>query len=692
MLSGMVTPLAGAVNGGAGWTSNPVMPRLALPAILLLAAVLRLWRLEQNGFGNEYYAAGVRSMSTGWHNFLYHAFDPAGFVSVDKPPIAMWVQVASVKLFGFHGLSVLVPQALEGVAAVALLFHLVRRRFGAPAALLAALFLALTPVTVAVDRSSNAESCLVLVLLLAAWAASRAAEAGSRGQLVLAMALVGLAFNVKMLAAFVVLPTFALVYWLGVTRGRRLADLTLGGVVLLVVSLAWVAFYDLTPADRRPYAGTTDANSVAELVIGPDGIGRFVRQPRLAAIPSLESESEVGPRASEAPAAAPASPRPRPDEAGATHRADRLFVSAPAGPLRLADGRLAGQVAWLLPLALAGAAIVGLGAPRRRRLDPAHLALVLWSGWALTYAAIYSAAGGVFHFYDLATMGPPLAALAGIGAVAVWRHAADPGWRGLLAPAALLTTAAWQLHIDASALGDQPGWQRWLHVALFGGTLFAVGWLLVTWARPAWQPFARALTTGALSLGLVVLLLMPVAWTLSVVLVPVNGILPSADLGRLLTGDAVARARVRAATATNVAKLIEFLNANRADERYLLAASTTMLAAPIIIQTGEPVMARGGFHGLDPILTPDKLAALVASRQVRFVMLGDLSFVARRLGAETAGRPIADWVRANGTPVDPALWRAVPDRRSGMQLYDLRSVAGYRVGATAAAPGSIAPD
>jgi hypothetical protein len=231
-----------------------------------------------------------------------------------------------------------------------------------------------------------------------------------------------------------------------------------------------------------------------------------------------------------------------------------------------------------------------------------------------------------------------------------------------------------------------------MHVALFGGTLFAVGWLLVTWARPAWQPFARALTTGALSLGLVVLLLMPVAWTLSVVLVPVNGILPSADLGRLLTGDAVARARVRAATATNVAKLIEFLNANRADERYLLAASTTMLAAPIIIQTGEPVMARGGFHGLDPILTPDKLAALVASRQVRFVMLGDLSFVARRLGAETAGRPIADWVRANGTPVDPALWRAVPDRRSGMQLYDLRSVAGYRVGATAAAPGSIAPD
>ena len=265
--------------------------RFVLPAILILAAALRLWRLDQNGFGNEYYSAGVRSMSTGWHNFLYHAFDPAGFVSVDKPPVAMWIQVASVKLFGFQGLSVIVPQVLEGLASVWLVHALVRRRFGTAAAALAALFLALTPVSVAVDRSSNAESCLVLVLLLAAWALTRAADGGRRGWLVLSMALVGLAFNVKMLAAFVVLPTFVLVYALATPVGprRRLVDLTLGTIVLIVVSLAWVAVYDLTPPDRRPYAGTTDHNSVAELVVGPYGIGRFVRQPRPSAIASLET-------------------------------------------------------------------------------------------------------------------------------------------------------------------------------------------------------------------------------------------------------------------------------------------------------------------------------------------------------------------------------------------------------------------
>jgi len=192
-----------------------MLVRLGLTAIFLLAAVLRLWRLDQNGFGNEYYTAGVRSMSAAWHNFLYHAFDPAGFLSVDKPPVAMWIQVAAVKVFGFHGLSVLVPQVLEGLAAVWLVYHLVQRRFGPPAGMLAALFLAVTPVSIAVDRSSNTESCLLLILLFAVWALTRAAEAGSRRFLLLAMALLGLAFNVKMLAAFVVLPTFALVYLLG---------------------------------------------------------------------------------------------------------------------------------------------------------------------------------------------------------------------------------------------------------------------------------------------------------------------------------------------------------------------------------------------------------------------------------------------------------------------------------------------
>ncbi len=153
---------------------------IALATVLILALVLRLWGLDQNRWGNEYYTAAVRSMAINWHNFFYTAFDPAGFISIDKPPVALWLQVISVKLFGFHPLSILMPQVLEGIGSVWLLFHLVRRRFGASAALLAALFLAITPVWVAVNRTNNTDSCLLLVLLLATWTLMKAKESSSK--------------------------------------------------------------------------------------------------------------------------------------------------------------------------------------------------------------------------------------------------------------------------------------------------------------------------------------------------------------------------------------------------------------------------------------------------------------------------------------------------------------------------------
>ncbi|HEY2992121.1 MAG TPA: glycosyltransferase family 39 protein [Methylomirabilota bacterium] len=650
--------------------------RIALTAVLGLAGGLRLWGLTQNGFGNEYYAATVRSMAASAHNFFYASFDPAGFISVDKPPLGLWVQVASVKLLGFHGLAVLLPQALEGIAAVWILFHLVRARFGAPAGLLAALFLALTPVSVAIDRSSNLDSALVLVLLLASGALLRAAESGDRRWLVAAFALIGLGFNVKMLAAFVVLPAFVAVYLAGSVRPwrARLAEVALAGVVLTGVSLAWPLAYDLTPPEQRPYAGTTDRNSVLELAIGPYGIGRFVKQPRLAAIAPLDVADAIVPVRQDPP------PEPRPRSAAA-----RLFVRTPAGPLRLADGQLAGQVLWWLPLALVGLVAGALAERLRRPLTPAHLALGLWSGWALTYAVVYSLAGGFFHYYYLSTMAPPLAALAAVGVVRGWDLAqGERAMPALLLPWAVLVTAAWQVFVHARGIEGHavPSWPLY---ALLVGVALAAAVLVALALGP--RARARAAGVAALALGLAALLVLPVGWALSSVLVAGNGVLPAADVVRLFPADpAAARAR-RAADPARLARLIEFLAANRQGERYLLSTSTTMLAAPIIVRTGEPVMARGGFHGLDPILTPPALARLVETRQVRFVMLDDLSTVSRRLGAETAGRPIAEWVRAHGTPVDPDLWRVPGARRSTMRLYDLRPPTGvYLVGGPDMAP------
>jgi 4-amino-4-deoxy-L-arabinose transferase-like glycosyltransferase len=664
--------------------------------MLLLAAALRVWRLDQNGWGNEYYTASVRSMAGSWHTFLYASFDPAGFVSVDKPPVALWLQVASVKLLGFHEWAVVLPQVLAGVATVWLVSHLVRRRFGEPAGVLAGLFIALTPVSVAVDRSTNTESCLALVLVLAAWALSRATEDGRRPLLLVAAALIGLGFNVKMLAAFVVVPTFALVYWLGapVSARRRVADLALAGVVLAAVSAPWVIAYDLTPPDRRPFAGSSKQNSMVELAVGHNAVGRFVR-------------------AGSAPRAASAAPTP---VAGAGPRGAYagLFVRAPVGPLRLADGQLAGQALWLLPLAAMGLVAGSFHARHRKPpLAPAHLALLLWLGWALTYAVVDSYAGGIFHFYYLSTMAPPLAALAGIGVAGLWGFYLQGSRRALLLPTALVLTAAWQLHIQLSALGwsaerlaggpiallstaGRTGdWLAWLHLALAGGVLLnAVALAAMSperseGAEPSLGPAVRALARGALVAAVLALLAAPAAWALSSVLVPGNGILPSADLPRLLPSDGdpeePPRARVAAGRGAGVRRLIDFLAANRQGERYLLATSGTRVAAPIIIETGEPVMAMGGFHGLDQILTPEALARMAERRQVRFVLLGDLSPISRRLGGEAAVRRVADWVRAHGAPVDPSLWRSAARGAGGssrrglgaaMELYDLRPQAG----------------
>jgi 4-amino-4-deoxy-L-arabinose transferase-like glycosyltransferase len=637
---------------------------VALALVLALAVALRLWRLDQNGFDNEYYAAAVRSMMGGWHAFFYNSFDPAGFVSVDKPPLALWIQVATVRIFGFSPLAILLPQVLEGLAAIALVCHLVDRRFGSGAGLLAGLFLALTPIAVAVDRSGNTDSGLVLVLLLAAWALLVAAERGSRGWLLLAMALIGLGFNVKMLAAFVVLPTFALVYWLGAARPwrHRLVDLTLGGLLLAAVSLPWMIAYDLTPPARRPFVGSSPHNSMIDLAVGHNGVGRFVRLWQTARVGEAQPQT---PRSATGPAPASA----------AISTYGRLFVRAPVGPGRLADGLLAAQAEWLLPLALLGVVSLAAGGVRPPR-SSARLSVLLWAGWALTYAAVYSYAGGIFHFYYMSTLGPPLAALAAVGLTHAWGRYRSGGGGAMLLPGALLVTALWQVYVHSAALPAlAEDWHRRLPIWMLAIALLASLALVALVLRPVG---AAAPAASALGVGLAALLLMPAAWALSSVLVRGIAVIPSADIARLAARSPAAdqRGRGRVGETEDRRALIAFLRANHHGERFLLATPSAQLASPLIIATGEPVMAMGGFHGLDPILTPERLARLVEDRQVRFIVLGEFSLASRFMGAEAAGRPLAEWVRAHGRPVDAAVWGAGGGRASRRQLYDLNPEAG----------------
>jgi 4-amino-4-deoxy-L-arabinose transferase-like glycosyltransferase len=574
-----------------------------LVAVLLLAGLLRLWRIDANGFGTEYYAAGVRSLLQGARLFFYNAFDPGGVVSLDKPPVAFWIQAAFAQVLGFSGWAIHLPQMLAGVASVAVLHHLVRRPFGRSAGLIAALLLAITPITVAIDRTNNTDSWLIFFLLLAAWAALR----GRGLSLVLSMTLLGVAFNVKMLAALVCGPALLAGWWLAgqLDWKRRLGWMTAAGTTLVIVSLSWAMAFDLTPRDQRPYAGSTTGNSMLELIVVHNGLERFVR---------VRQEQPI------------------------RRSLYEVYDAIPVGPLRLAQPVAASQSAWFAPLALLGLVLV-------RRRDRTFASLALWGVWALSYGIVYSAAGGIFHIYYLSTLAPPFAALAAIGCIQLWRR--GPAFLAM----GLALCGAWQIYLAGASLGWTSGWIGFPVLAL----LVAAG---VIW-REKRPPAA---------IGGIALLILPIAWTLSAIFVPGNLTLPSASLPRWLglddgRGPLLSR---HYPTVSNDPKLADFLLAHRGEARFLVAAPTTRLVAPLIIRTGAPALAVGGFFGNEPILAPDALAALIARGDIRYALVAE-----RELGRPS---PFAQWVREHGTPVDAALWQSVSvDWRRAIALYDLKS-------------------
>lgn len=588
----------------AGRASTMPMPPgwywLALVAIVALSAFLNCFRLARQGYGNLYYAAAVKSMLLSWHNFFYVSFDPAGFVSVDKPPLGLWLQAGSARLFGFHGVSLLLPQAVAGVLSVAVLCHLVAHSFGPTAGLLAAAALAVTPIDVATARSNTMDGLLVLVLLLAAWATIRAAEQGQLWRLLLGSALVGVGFNVKMLEAFLVAPALTLLYLLVSPRRwrTRVVHLALAGLVLVTVSLAWVVAVDLTPAANRPYVESSTNNTELDVVIGRNGAGRVMT--------------------------------------GATAASDRELGKR--GPFRLLDQPLASQTSWLLPWALFGGVAICLGGAPRRRMA-AFAGIVLWGSWFLSQAAFYSAATHV-HRYYLVTLAPAIAALAGAGVPALWALFRRPGWRGWLLPAALLATAAEQVRI----LSAYPVWRDRLAPPVVAAVITATGLLLAPrLLRRRGRQGRSVWNQGLVALGAAALLIGPGVWSAFPVWTPQRDTAaPYAGPGGQSMPDAAA---VDPA-------LIALLTAHQGRARFLVATETTEPAAPLILATGKPVLAFGGFSGTDPILPPRGLPDLVAAGEVRFFLLPP------QPEALTSSSPGVRWVAQTCAAVDSTFWRS----------------------------------
>lgn len=402
------------------------MRRRPFIAILALASILRLWNLSGEGWGSIYYAAAVRSMSGSVHNCFFAAVDPGAYLSLDKPPLAFWPQVACVKLLGWTPLAVHLPQVLEGLAAIALVYYLTRRAAGESAALIAALALAVSPVNVAADRSNLCDSALLLALLCAAVAFLRATETGRLAPLALGALWIGVAFNVKMMAALVAVPALYGTYLWGAPcpPHARVARLALVTPLAAVVGLAWFVAVELTPAAQRPWAGDSDTNSPLAMAFGRHGVGRLTpasRPPPNGMPPGPPLPPGPPPPPGFTPPPPPPGPPPLTGHGGMP------------GPLRLANREFAGHVTWLFPLALFGL--------RRRRCATT----VLCGLWLITHAAVFSLAPTHIHPYYTVLIAAPAAALAGIGATeararrwtALWQIfvcAYSPEWLPLFLP------------------------------------------------------------------------------------------------------------------------------------------------------------------------------------------------------------------------------------------------------------------
>ncbi len=599
--------------------------QLALGCIFLVSVFMNFFQLGANGFGS-YYPPAVRSMMDNWHNFFFASYDPGGYVTVDKPPVGFWLQVFSSKLFGFSPFSVLFPQAVAGVLSVLLLYYLVRRHFGVVAGLLAALALALSPISIVTNRNVTIDSTLALTLLVGAWTVLRAAETGKLRWLLLTAALVGLGFNIKMLEAYLVVPAFGLLYLLAAPKRvwTRILHLVLAGIVLVVISFSWIVTVDLIPASQRPYVDSTQNNSEVTLALGYNGVQRLLG--RFGGGAGRGTGANIPTRAGNAGGTGTTTPTngngggnangTTPRQPGGVGGGGGLFDIGNASPLRLFTQPLAGQIVWLLPLALLSLlALAWQGRPRLQS-DRRQQALVLWGAWLLTMAIFFSVAG-FFHQYYMTEMAPAIAALFGIGLVTMWQDFRREGWRGWLLPIALAITIAEQIYV----LSSYPTWGKILIPCLVVLGIIAVGALVV--ARLAPRLRIKALSDRfllpALSVGVLALFLAPIVWAI----LPITESKQADTLtaGPVQQGGIGGNFAGRGANATSNAALIHYLEANQGNAKFLVATPSSSSADAIILATNKPVMALGGFSGSDPILTTSQLSTLISNGTVRFFLL-----------------------------------------------------------------------
>jgi 4-amino-4-deoxy-L-arabinose transferase-like glycosyltransferase len=589
--------------------------RAAVGVLLAATAVLYLWNLSASGWANSFYSAAVQAGAQSWTAMLFGSSDAANAITVDKTPAALWVMDLSVRLFGLSSWSVLIPQALMGVAAVALLYAAVRRVRGPGAALLAGGVLAVTPVAALMFRFNNPDALLVLLLIAAAYCVQRACEPDARRWwLILAGAAIGFAFLAKMLQAFLVLPGFAAAYLLAGHRPlrRRFVDL-IGAAAAMVAAGGWyLLLVELWPSGSRPYIGGSQNDSILELALGYNGIGRLTG----------EETGGLG----------------------------NLNFDAGAG--RLFGFSMGLDIAWLLP-----AAVLCLGAGlvltrRAPRTDGTRAALVSWGGWLVVTAVVLSFMNGIVHSYYTVALAPAIGAVIGIGADTLWRNRSRLPCAVALAGTVLVTVV-----LSAVLLSRHADWLPWLRAVVAVGGVGAAVLLVVAGRLPA--PATRAVAT----LAAVACLAAPAAYSVATAAAPHRGAIPSvgpaSGPGAGFGGPAGLLNSPEPGP-----ELTETLSADAAQYRWAAATVGSNNAAGYQLAVNAPVMAVGGFNGTDPAPTLEQFQRYVAEGRIHYFLDAHNDF-ARMRGRAASGSQeasnITTWVHEHFTAL----------RIEGAVLYDL---------------------
>lgn len=655
-----------------------------LGALLLATSVLYLWGLDASGYANSFYSAAAQAGSQNWTAWFFGSLDAGNAITVDKPPAALWIMGLSVRIFGLSSWSILVPEALMGVATVGVVYATVRRalagglggrvqspRFGHWAGLAAALITALTPVATLMFRFNNPDALLVLLLTLATYCTVRAAQAGSRRWLMLAGVAIGFGFLTKMLQAFVILPALVLAYAIGanVPWRRKIVDL-LAAFAAVLVSAGWyVAIFELIPANLRPYMGGTQTNSFLELVLGYNGLGRILG-------------TEVG-------------------SVGGGQNGPGVGLES---ILRMFTGVSGGMVSWLIPAALVltvfaivvlalrarrarSAASEGTPTPDAAGVRTAVAALAAFAGWLVITALVFSLMEGIYHDYYTVALAPAIGATVALAGAIVWAHRDRFVARLGLAVAAL-ATGLWAFVLLRQAGGAYTvlGW-----VVEIVSIAAAVAMLYV-------DSFGRRTAAALLAVALGAGIAGPAAYSLNTAATPHSGSIvtagPVSGMGGMggpgrMGGDGMRGPRgnggqppAMPGTSTNTgtssstststgssstaggpgqgggmggllngasvsSEMTALLQANASDYTWAAAAIGSQNAASYQLASGEAVMAIGGFNGSDPAPTLAEFQQLVAQGKVHYFLGGELG--GQQNGGSEAASEIATWVAENYT-------------------------------------------